>query len=267
MGKNNVLAQGCLLLFLLCGLTGCFSIPFWQAPPDDKLEVSELLVGVTPAAPPLIYKEGDRIVGLEAELALAFGASLGLPVRFVELDWQDQIPALEKGKIDIIMSGMVMTQARSARIDFCDPYFRAGQMLLVDIANGKQFPRGYYDLKGKQDIRIGVVEAATGDSFARKNLPRARVTGYTTADSAVTALVRGHIDGFLYDAPMIAYAAALHGSKGVVPVYHLLTEEYLAWGVRKEDKVLQRRANDFLQQYNDDGRLESSLRKWVPYLH
>lgn len=266
MGRNNVLAQGCLLLGLLCGLTGCFPFSFWQ-PAPEKLDVSELLVGVTPTAPPLIYKEGDRIVGLEAELARAFGDALGMPVRFVELNLQEQIPALEKGKVDIVMSGMVITQPRSARIDFCDPYFRVGQMLLVDIANGKQFPRGYYDLKWKKDIRVGVVEASPGDDFARRNLPEARVTGYKNADAAVTALVRGHIDGFLADAPMVAYAAALHESKGVVPVYHLLTEEYLAWGVRKEDKVLQRRANGFLKQYAEDGRLESSLRKWMPYLN
>ncbi|MDA3833314.1 MAG: transporter substrate-binding domain-containing protein, partial [Spirochaetales bacterium] len=243
-------------------------MPFFsQEPVPAKLDIPELFVGVTPSSPPLIYKEGERIVGLEVDLATALGESLGMPVRFVELDWQDQIPALEKGKIDIIMSGMSITQTRSYRIDFCDPYFRSGQMMLVDIANANQYPRGYYDLKWKKDIRIGVVDATTGDYFARKNLPKALLKGYTTTDQAVNGLIRGNIDAFIGDAPMIAYAASMNESRGVVPIYTLLTEEYLAWGVRKEDKALQRRANEFFKEYKKDGRLESILRKWVPYLN
>ncbi len=266
MGKNNSLSLGCLLVGLMFALTGCFSFGFGETV-ADKPDVPELYVGVTSTAPPLIYKDGGRFVGLEADLARAFADSLGIPVRFVELDWEDQIPALEKGKIDIIMSGMSITQARSNRIGFCDPYFRAGQMMLVDIANANQFPRGYYDLKWKKDIRIGVVEATAGDYFTRKNLPKAKLRGYKTANAAVTGLVRGNIDAFISDAPMIAHAAAMNETKGVVPVYNLLTEEYLAWGVKKSDKALQRQANAFLEQYKADGRLDSSLRKWIPYLN
>ncbi len=230
-------------------------------------KVAELYIGVTPIAPPLVYKEGGRIVGLEADFGVALGEYLGMPVRFVELNWDDQITALEKGKIDIIMSGMSITQARNFRVNFCDPYFRAGQMMLVDIASANQYPRGYYDLKWKKNIRIGVIEATTGDYFARKNLPKAKINNYTTTSSAVNALIRGTIDAFIYDAPMIAYAASMNESKGVVPVYNLLTEEYLAWAVKKGDKTLQRQANDFLKAYKADGRLDSSLRKWIPYLN
>jgi polar amino acid transport system substrate-binding protein len=267
MSKKSMLYQSCYLCGLLFLLAGCFSMGASQPDAPPKPDVPELYVGITPTAPPLAYKENGQVVGLEADFAKAFGEYLGMPVRFIELDWNDQITALEKGKIDIIMSGMSITQARNFRVNFCDPYFRAGQMMLVDIASANQYPRGYYDLKWKKNIRIGVVEATTGAYFAQKNLPKARLKKYQTTDSAVDGLVHGQIDAFIYDAPMIAYAASMYESKGVVPVYNLLTEEYLAWAVKKGDKALLRQANTFLKMYRDDGRLDSSLRKWVPYLN
>lgn len=267
MPKKSLLLHGFFLFCLLFLLTGCFSFGVFEAAEPRKLDVPELYVGVTPTAPPLISKNGDRVIGLEADFAVAFGQFLGMPVRFVELDWEDQIDALEKGKIDIIMSGMSITQARSYRVNFCEPYFRAGQMMLVDVASANQYPRGYYDLKWKKGIRIGAVEGTTGDYFVRKNLQRADLQLFDTSESAVNSLIRGGLDAFIYDAPMIAYAASVNESKGLVPVYSLLTEEYLAWAVKKGDKALQRRANEFLAAYRADGRLDSSLRQWIPYLN
>jgi polar amino acid transport system substrate-binding protein len=270
MGKKSLLSQGCILFCLLFLLSACFSMGSSgssSVPDSAKSKIPELYVGVTPTAPPLIYEDNGRIVGLEADFARAFGKYLGMPVHFVEIDWDDQISSLEESKIDIIMSGMSITQVRSYRVNFCDPYFRAGQMMLVDIASANQYPRGYYDLKWKKNIRVGVVEATTGDYFARKNLPKAKLYQYKTTDSGVRALIRGNIDAFIYDAPMIAYAASMNESRGVVPIYSLLTEEYLAWAVKKGDKALLRRANDFLKIYKEDGRLDASLRKWIPYLN
>jgi len=90
-----------------------------------------LLVGVTPDAPPLIFKQGGRIVGLEAELATALAKELNKSVRFLELEWNDLIPALLENRIDIIMSGMTITAMRQVRIAFTSPYLKTGQTVLA----------------------------------------------------------------------------------------------------------------------------------------
>ena len=116
-----------LCVVMGCAATGNETI---TAQPDiPKADV--LLVGVTPDAPPLIYTQGDRVVGLEAELARALAKTMGKSVRFVKLEWSDLIPALLENRIDIIMSGMSMTEMRLVRIAFSTPYLRAGQMALV----------------------------------------------------------------------------------------------------------------------------------------
>ena len=85
-----------------------------------------LRVGISTNAPPLIFKQGSEIVGLEAELAKKFGDYLGKSVAFIELPWEEQIPALLANKTDIIMSGMSITKMRQVRIEFSRPYFRTG---------------------------------------------------------------------------------------------------------------------------------------------
>ncbi len=68
-----------------------------------------LRVGVSPDAPPLIFKQNDKISGLEAEMAMALADYLEKTAVFVEVPWEDQIPALLDNRTDIIMSGMSVT--------------------------------------------------------------------------------------------------------------------------------------------------------------
>jgi ABC-type amino acid transport substrate-binding protein len=94
-------------------------------------EPTPMRVGVAPVFPPVIYKEGGKIVGIEADQAQALGAELGRLVKFVELKWEELIPALVDGEIDIIMSDMSVTPARELRIAFAKPYLGISQIPLV----------------------------------------------------------------------------------------------------------------------------------------
>ena len=92
-----------LLLFSGCANTGNVHVEA-----DPKL----LRVGVSPDAPPLVFKENDKIVGLEADLAAALAVHLGKELVLVERPWDELIPSLTDNQIDIIMSGMSFTVAR-----------------------------------------------------------------------------------------------------------------------------------------------------------
>ena len=164
-----------LSLVLLILITGC--APTQSKDSTAYAEPSEVIlrVGVSTSAPPLIYKQGKDIVGLEAELAREFADYLGKSVRFIELDWQDQIPALLNNRIDIIMSGMSITKMRQIRIAFSEPYFRTGQMALIRRKDADRYPHGYYSIFGwTLRMEIGVVKGTTGESFIKENLAERR---------------------------------------------------------------------------------------------
>jgi polar amino acid transport system substrate-binding protein len=220
-----------------------------------------LRVGVAPVSPPMIFKEGKNVVGVEADLAQALGRELGRPIKFVELAWEDLIDALDADKIDIIMSSMSMTRARQFRLAFCDPYLRIGQMGLVRAEESQRL--GVIDT-ALADLTIGVKKATTGDMLVQQEFPRAKRKYFKSGDDAAQALRKGKIDLFINDSPMIWYLAGTYESKGLTVWPVVLSEEALAWGVKRSDAELQKSANAFLKKLKDSGELDQTLRRWMP---
>src|SRR4051812_9823539 len=171
-----------------------------------------LRVGVAPVSPPMIFKEGGKIVGLEADFAQALGRDLGREIKFVELPWVDLIDALADEKIDIIMSSMSITRARLVRIAFSDPYMRIGQMALVRIDEKSRYTFLMDSLAGK---KIGLRAGTTGDLMVQQEFPRAKRKYYKTDDDGAIALSKGKIDLFIDDSSMIWYLGGEYEAKGL----------------------------------------------------
>jgi len=268
MMRNNsvftmpiVLVAGLLvLLFSSCNQTANNSRSVTIAAAPDLLRV-----GVSTNAPPLIYIKNKKITGLEAELARKLGQFTGKRIKFVELKWEDQIPALENNRIDIIMSGMSITDGRQYRIAFANPYLRSGQILLVRLAEKAQFATGIYSLMNSSHI-IGTVKDTTGDLFITKTINGVEIKNFNSSAEAVKALIKKDIDAFVYDAPMVCHYAAINENNKLTPILSLATEEYIAWGIRKEDTALLEQANAFIADLKNKQQLQRILRTWIPYM-
>jgi polar amino acid transport system substrate-binding protein len=263
------------LIYLLSNLLVFYLVIGYAGPDSNKISSAAnappaentLRVGVSTNSPPIIYKQGQQIIGLEAELAGEFAKYLGRSLRFIELKWEDQIPALLNNQIDIIMSGMSMTKMRQIRIAFSEPYFRTGQMALIHRRSRDRFNHGYYSIFAwSVQLKLGVVNATTGEFFVRKRLSRAKkISSFATSKEAVKALKYREIDMVIHDAPIILMLAAENESEGLIPLPSLLTEEYLAWGIRKNDVELLESANTFINTLRNDGRLNSIVNRWIPF--
>jgi len=81
-----------------------------------------LRVGVNTANAPYLFLQDGAMAGIDAELALRFGASLGRPVEFSNMEFGSLVAAVASGKVDMIMSGIFITPERLKRIDFSAPY-------------------------------------------------------------------------------------------------------------------------------------------------
>lgn len=250
-------------IFLIYALTGC--TPAGDTLSSVKTQSSQILkVGITANAPPLIYKRNNQITGLEAEFARELAEFAGRELRFVEVKWVDLIPALISGKIDIIMSGMSITDLRRIRIEFARPYLVAGQVSLVRRTEYNRFSSGLTDLLNPT-VKIGTVTGTTGDYLIQDKVARTSNMRYKNPQQAVAALIEGKIDVFVYDLPMNFYFAALNESKGIAPVPVLLSREFLAWGIRKEDTGLLDTANSFIESMQQNNELQTIVQRWIPF--
>lgn len=259
-------ASGRLSLLLISWLMvawmgGCASTPTQTSPPASVKNA--LRVGVSANAPPLVFKRGGNIVGLEADLALEFAKYLGKSVQFIELKWDDQIPALLEKRIDIIMSGMSVTPLREVRITFANPYFTSGQMGLIRRKDEALFKTGFFALS--KNSAIGTIASTTGEYFVETQYGNIKKMSFSNSQAAVKALIGGKIDIFIHDAPLILYLASENETKGLTPLFALLTREYLAWGIRRDDTELLTAANTFLKTINDNGKLKQMIQHWIPF--
>ena len=264
VGRMGLFARilGLLSLYLFVGCAP--TDKGLQQPSTPRIrDENELRVGISTNAPPLIFKRGEAITGLEADFAREFSSYLSKTLRFVELEWEDQIPALLDNRIDIVMSGMSITRLRQVRVAFSTPYLRSGQMALIRREDADRFRGGYYSIALSESI--GAVKNTTGEFFVQNRFDKPQKYFYPTAKAGVSALMRRSIDVFIHDAPMILVLASEHETEGLTPIYTLLTEEYLAWAVRKEDVKLLNSANTFIEELTSDGRLKDMVNRWVPF--
>jgi polar amino acid transport system substrate-binding protein len=270
MFKTKGFRRSSFPVFLLAGLLGLL---FSSCGPNETgsrtvniaSDPGLLRVGVSANAPPLIYSENNTITGLEAEFARKLARFTGKKVTFIKLKWEDQIPALENNKIDIIMSGMPITQARQSRINFSIPYLRSGQILLVRLGEKDLFSNGTYSLMNSNYV-IGTIKDSPGDFFITKTPNRAKVKKFTKPSDAVKALINKDIDVFIYDAPRVCHYAAMNEDKKLTPILTLATEEYIAWGIHKDDSELLSQANAFLTDLKTQQKLPRMIRTWIPYM-
>ncbi len=257
------MTRRCLMIIicsiLLLGLGGCAS----NGVKTDQARVNPILVGVTPNYPPIIFKTNDQMTGLEADLARRLAAELKRPIEFVEIDWERQIPALLEGKIDIIMSGMTITQARQVRIAFSQPYLTSGLMIAFAAENAPK----YTSLQNIMESipTVGFVAGTTGEVYARdKFREENRMVPVKSANEAALALKNRRIDIFVYDAPSIVWIVSENEAElKLLP--EMLNIEYLRWGLRRDDREFLSEVNAVLSKWKNDGTLRQMILKWLPY--
>jgi ABC-type amino acid transport substrate-binding protein len=250
-----------LSVFLLvlggCAANGSSSAKTDQAP------VNPLLVGVTPNYPPVIFKANGQITGLEADLARRLAAELKRPIEFVEISWERQVSALLEGKIDIIMSGMTITQARQVRIAFSQPYLTSGLMIAFTAEN---VPK-YTSLKKIMESvpAVAFVAGTTGEVYVRdKFREENRMVPVKSASDAAFALKNRRVDIFVYDAPAVVWLVS-ENEAALRLLPELLNTEYLGWGLRPDDRELLVMVNGLLSRWKNDGTLKETILKWMPY--
>lgn len=228
----------------------------------SAVEKYPLRVGITPNYPPIIFKQGNNIAGVEVDLANMLAKELRRNVQFIQLAWEDQIPALLEGKTDIIMSGMSVTKAREIRIAFADSYLKSGLVAAIRAEDAKKYA-------SKEDIlksfsTVAAVKDTTGHTFVERNFPNAiRKTFLTKASHGASELTRRSIDIFINDAPSIIWLVS-ENEANLAGFWEPLNEEYLAWGVRKDDESFLIQVNSILRKWKQDGTLNSMLLKWLP---
>jgi polar amino acid transport system substrate-binding protein len=221
-----------------------------------------LRVALSPDYPPLVFKEDGMLVGIEVANASEVARILGRELQFVEMPMQGFIPALEAGRVDVVMSGFSATPERRAQVAFAQPFMQIGQMAIIRVDDAGRYaqPRALY----RAGIRIGVEPGTTGETYVREHFDQAIIKNYADAAHAFTALRAGDTDVYVHDAPTSWGLAASKDNQDLLSLYRPLTSESLAWAVRKGNVVLLGQLNAALEELEGNGRLHVIQNYWIP---
>lgn len=219
------------------------------------VEPGVLTMGTNATFPPYEYKDGDDVVGIDAEIAQALADKLGLKVKIVDMDFDSLIASVQSGKIDMSLAGMTVTEERKQNVDFTDSYATGVQVIIVkedsDIASAD-------DLEGKL---IGVQQGTTGHLYCADDFGEENVIPYANGATAVQALLQGKVDCVVIDQePAKAFVEANAGLKILETAY--TTEDYAA-AVSKDNPALTAALNSALQELKDDGTIQGILDKYI----
>lgn len=168
---------------------------------------NELHMATNAQFPPYEYYEGNKIVGIDAEMAAAIADKLDMKLVIDDMDFDAIITSVQSGKSDMGMAGMTVTEDRLKSINFSDSYATGIQSVIV--------PEGS-KIKSVDDLSadgakylIGTQKGTTGDIYAEDDFGAERVMKYASGNEAVQALVTGKVDCVIIDnEPAKAYVEA-----------------------------------------------------------
>ena len=222
--------------------------------------MAETLTMCTNASfPPYEYVDGDKVVGIDADIAAAICAELGYDLEILDIEFDAIIPAVVSGKADFGMAGMTVTEERLQNVAFSLSYATGVQSIIV--REGSEITS--YDVLAAEGAKykVGVQMATTGDIYASDEFGDDRVVRFNNGNDATMALLNGKIDCVIIDnEPAKAYVAANEGLVILDTAYSV--EDYAAC-FSKNNPELVEKFNTALQKLIDDGTVAAIVAKYI----
>ena len=192
------------------------------------------------------------LIGFEVELAEAIARELGVQAQFVQNDWSNLVPSLERGSFDIAMNGLEVTPARADTVLFTRPYFIFSAQLVARRDDERVTSLGSLD-----GHRVGTL--ANSMSFEVLRETGVEIVTYEGVEEPYADLSTGRLDGVLLD-DIIATRYGL-----VRPELHLVEDVrdgYYSVAVRQGEQDLRDAVDQALARISESGELRRILARW-----
>ena len=209
--------------------------------------------------------------GYDIAVAKYLSQDLNRPVIIKRTNWEDLIPSLNSGSINMILAGMSSTAERRETIDFTDPYLESDLAFLIrtenlPAGNSKANPASYQDLlnlfNGKSLVcQSGVV----GDDIIEDYFVSAsgvtinHSAAQTTYPLAAIDVQRGISFAMPAELPVVEAMANLEGLSVLYCDYSFLSESDLEGlkvniGIKKGNDQLRNDLNASLARLSQEQR-------------
>ena len=225
------------------------------------VQKGKLIMATNAYFQPYEYYEGNKIVGIDAEIAEAVAKKLGLELEIQDVEFASIIAGVQSGKYDMGMAGMTVTDERKQSVNFSKTYATGIQAIIVKEGS----PITDIDTLLSGEYSIGVQTGTTGDIYISGDIGEEnedKVVRFSKGNDAVIALSTDKIDAVVIDnEPAKNFVAANSGLTILETPYSV--EDY-AICFNKNNTELRDEVDKALQELTDDGTIPAIIEKYIP---
>lgn len=212
-------------------------------------------MGTNAAFEPFEFIEGDKIVGIDAEIGAAIAEKLGKELSINDMEFESLLGALSTDKVDFVAAGMTANDERRKSVDFSETYYTATQGIIVAEDS---------DIKGIDDIldkRVGAITGYTGEVICSETYQIKDMLTFKRGVDAVMELKNGKLDAVVIDLqPAKMFVDKNEGLK-VIEDPSFEAEEY-AIAVKKGNTELLEKVNEVIAELKATGKLDEIINKY-----
>ena len=220
-----------------------------------------LTVGSDATYPPFesINEKTGKIEGFDVDILNAIGQKEGFTLDFHNALFDTIFTALSYGQYDVVASASTITAERQKTVNFSNPYFIAGQVIVARQADANLY-KTPSDLAGKL---VGVQNGTTG-AEAAKAIPNTKgVKAYDTAPEAFQALANGDVDAVVNDNVTSLSIILNSPALKLAVIGQPFTSEYYGLAIRKDCTDLLAKINAGLSAVIADGTYATIYEKYL----
>ena len=232
------------------------------SPVLDRIQQrGELIVGTMGNMPPLNMTSKDgEIFGLEPDLARLLAKAMDVKVKFVTKPFNELLPALQTGEVDMVLSGMTITPERNRKVAFIGPYFISGKAFLTKIKT-----IAYADEAkdaNNPNTKIVTLKDSTSQAFAEAFLDKTTLFTTGNYDEAVDMVLQDKVHAMIADYPICVVSVFRYPEAGLLSIITQLTYEPIGIAIPANDPLLMNWTRNTLNNIEGSGILDELKLKW-----
>ena len=221
----------------------------------------ELVVGTAASMPPLNMTTKDgQIIGVEMDLARIFAGGMETKLTLKPMLFNDLLPAIEKGQVDMVLSGMTMTPQRNLTVAFVGPYFASGKSILTKKANVESVD----DLSkmNQPDKVLVALKGSTSQMFVEQLLPKAHLVLAQDYDQAVAMVRDDKAKAMVADYPICLVSVYRYPAAAFTTLSKPLSYEPIGVALPANDPLLVNWVQNLLNFIEKTGELDAIVQRW-----
>lgn len=257
LGKINFSIFALLVFCLL--LAGCQWFASQPPPKVEKIDKNTLLrVGVAIRPPFVIKDEKKQLSGLDIELLELLSQEKGFKLELVEYPLEELVFAVRRGEVDIIAAGFTEQELEDRFLTPCAKHLKTGQRVIAN-AEIAPFITDKSQLNNEK-VTIYTVVGTTATEKANEVFPDAEHASLKDTRTCIKKTLGGKGNVFMLEA-RDAHPIVADPKLGLSLVLGVLSDEHIAWGIRRKEKERCKQLDEFMQSLRNSGQLQQVIEK------